>query len=46
MSMQQCLEAVIRYQRRREGDYVARVSMQASLRNINYVDEMKTNYLG
>ncbi|KAG3234750.1 hypothetical protein PI124_g20200 [Phytophthora idaei] len=40
MSMKQCLEAGIRYQRRREDDYATRLSMPETLRNINYVEEM------
>ncbi|RAW41703.1 hypothetical protein PC110_g2140 [Phytophthora cactorum] len=39
MSMRLCLNAVIRYQRRREDEYVARVIMPGSKRNHRYNDD-------
>ncbi|KAG2760428.1 hypothetical protein PC129_g5028 [Phytophthora cactorum] len=40
MPMRRCLDAVIRYQRRREDEYVARVIMPGSKRNHTYNDDM------
>ncbi|GMF48918.1 unnamed protein product [Phytophthora fragariaefolia] len=40
MSMKQCLDSVLRYQRRREDEYVARVAMPGTSRNLSYGEEM------
>ncbi|KAJ8522136.1 hypothetical protein ON010_g17730 [Phytophthora cinnamomi] len=40
MAMKQCLGAVIRYQRRQEGEYVSRVIKPGIKRSINYGEEM------
>eukprot|EP00644_Phytophthora_capsici_P015900 jgi/Phyca11/123005/e_gw1.49.87.1 len=40
MTMKQCLEATIRFQRRKEDEYVTRVVMPGSHRDITYDDEM------
>ncbi|KAG6941596.1 hypothetical protein JG687_00019558, partial [Phytophthora cactorum] len=45
MCMKQCLDTVIRYQRRREDEYVARVTMPGSKRNVKY-DEYMNQLLG
>lgn len=39
MSMRQCLDAVIRYQRRKENKYVTRVITPGTQRHINYDEE-------
>jgi hypothetical protein len=40
MTMRQCLEATIRYQRRREDEYVTRVIMPGVQRHLHYDEEM------
>ncbi|POM62254.1 hypothetical protein PHPALM_28613, partial [Phytophthora palmivora] len=45
MSMRQCLEATLRYQRRKVDEYATRVIMPGSQRHINYDDEMN-QFLG
>ncbi|KAG3066428.1 hypothetical protein PI124_g21988 [Phytophthora idaei] len=40
MSMRECLEATIRFQRRKEDEYSTRVIMPTTLRDITYDDEM------
>ena len=40
MSIKDCLESVIRYQRRREDEYVTRVLKPRTPHNINFDDEM------
>ncbi|KAE8971562.1 hypothetical protein PR001_g26851 [Phytophthora rubi] len=39
-SMKQCLEAVLRYQRRKEEEYVTRVIKPGTKRNVKYGEEM------
>ncbi|ETN23228.1 hypothetical protein PPTG_02860 [Phytophthora nicotianae INRA-310] len=40
MSMRECLEATIRYQRRKEDEYATRVVMPGTRRDLTYDDEM------
>ncbi|GMF18156.1 unnamed protein product [Phytophthora fragariaefolia] len=40
MSMKQCLDSVLRYQRRREDEYIARVTIPGTSCNLSYGEEM------
>ncbi|RAW38836.1 hypothetical protein PC110_g4944 [Phytophthora cactorum] len=45
MNMKKCLDSVIRYQRRKEDEYVTRAIMPCTQRNIIYGEEMN-QFLG